>query len=52
MRRLDLALAGMPEVAADKEWHAFLLDWNMPQAGAPAGMPAAWEGAGWLAPAP
>ncbi|EFN58796.1 hypothetical protein CHLNCDRAFT_140580 [Chlorella variabilis] len=35
LRRLDKALAGMPEVSATKEWHAFLLDWNAPAGGQP-----------------
>jgi predicted DsbA family dithiol-disulfide isomerase len=30
---MDKALAGMPDVTAEKEWHAFLLDWNAPQGG-------------------
>ena len=33
LKRLDKALAGMP-IQTDKEWHAFLLDWNAPQGGA------------------
>ena len=36
-RRLDKALEQMPGVKAEVEWHAFLLDWNAPLAGAPQG---------------
>lgn len=32
-RRLDKALEGLPGVEAEKEWHAYLLDWNAPQKG-------------------
>ncbi|KAL4858031.1 hypothetical protein ACK3TF_001985 [Chlorella vulgaris] len=35
LRRLDKALARMPEVKADKEWHAFLLDWGAHASGLP-----------------
>lgn len=33
LRRLDKGLAAMPEVSAEKEWHAYLLDWNAPPFG-------------------
>lgn len=35
LRRLDKGLAGLPNVQAEIEWHAYLLDWNVPQAGEP-----------------
>lgn len=33
LKRLDKGLAAMPEVSAEKEWHAYLLDWNAPPYG-------------------
>ncbi|KAL4443051.1 hypothetical protein ABPG77_008542 [Micractinium sp. CCAP 211/92] len=35
LKRLDKGLAAMPEVSAEKEWHAYLLDWNAPPYGLP-----------------
>ncbi|KAL4457794.1 hypothetical protein ABPG75_012659 [Micractinium tetrahymenae] len=33
LKRLDKGLAALPDLSVEKEWHAFLLDWNAPPYG-------------------